>query len=240
MNRLTEENEGGFSSHYFQQRIDGPSFSALFIGDRLRRILSESRGNGSASRARRSCTGGVSAPGRSTPPWPLGSNCWGIGWSRLSDSSAGSAWITSCTMAIPGRSRSTPVTRPRSRFTSWPLADRCWRCIAEPARETRIKTNDWQRADSPRPRMIAKLTLYAQQRLIAPEIVADDNEPDGPFAVQIDRRRPWPGTRFERGDPVMTILAAGEDLTSCHERLGRLERKWRRRLGLRTDEPSNG
>ena len=36
---LTEENEGGFSSHYFQQRINGPSFSALFVGDRLSAYL---------------------------------------------------------------------------------------------------------------------------------------------------------------------------------------------------------
>ena len=68
---------------------------------------------------------------------------------------------------------------------------------------------------SPRPGMIAKLTLYAPQRLIAPDIVAKDNEPDGLFAVRTIADVPWPGTRFERGDPVMTIFAAGEDLASC-------------------------
>ena len=34
---LTDQNDAGSASHYFQERIDGPSFSALFIGERSQR-----------------------------------------------------------------------------------------------------------------------------------------------------------------------------------------------------------
>ena len=88
--------------------------------------------------------------------------------------------------------------------------------------------------------MIAKWILYAPRRLVAPEIVADENEPDDLFAVRSIADIPWPGTCFEPGEPVMTLMAAGADLAECRSRLIRLERMWIERLGIVGDESDNG
>ncbi len=58
---------------------------------------------------------------------------------------------------------------------------------------------------------------------------------DEPFAVRSIADVPWPGTRFERGEPVMTILAAGGP-DGVPAALARLERMWRWRLGLVSDD----
>ena len=81
------------------------------------------------------------------------------------------------------------------------------------------------RADPPRSRVIAKLILYASRTLIVPEIASDEHEPDDLFAVRSIADVPWPGTRFEPGEPVMTLLARATNLAACRSRLDRARAK---------------
>ena len=78
------------------------------------------------------------------------------------------------------------------------------------------------------------------RRLVAPEIVPDDNESDDLFGVRSIADIPWPGTCFNAGEPVMTLMAAGADLAECRSRLIRLERMWTERLGIAGDERTMG
>jgi len=235
---LTDENEGYSTSHYLQQRIDGPCFSALFVGDRLAAHLV------GVTRQWIGIEGSPFLYRGSIGPWPIDAtlasrlrllgdrlvSAFGlVGWFGVDYVlHNGNPWPVEINPRYTASLEIHELASGRSLLAMHRRA-----CEGNSDQGNRLAATD-----SPPPPMIAKLTLYAQQRLIAPEIVADDNEPDGPFAVKSIADVPWPGTCFECGDPVMTILAAGADLTSCQARLGRLERKWRRRLGLVTEGPT--
>ena len=88
--------------------------------------------------------------------------------------------------------------------------------------------------------MIAKWILYAPRRLVAPEIVPEENESDDLFAVRSIADIPWPGTCFNPGEPVMTLMAAGADLAECRSRMIRLEQVWTKRLGIVGGERTTG
>jgi predicted ATP-grasp superfamily ATP-dependent carboligase len=229
---LTDQNGGGLPSPYFQQRIDGPSFSALFVGDRL---VAHCVG---VTRQWIGIAGSPFLYRGSIGPWPIDAtlasrlrllgdrlaSAFGlVGWFGVDYVlHNGHPWPVEIN---PRYTASLEIHELASGRSLLAMHRRACEGNSDPGARP-------AETDPPTPRMIAKLTLYAQQRLIAPEIVADDNEPDDPFAVKSIADVPWPGTCFECGDPVMTILAEGADLTSCQARLGRLEGKWRRRLGL--------
>ena len=80
--------------------------------------------------------------------------------------------------------------------------------------------------------MIAKLILYASQTLFVPEIAVDEPGSDDLFAVWPTADVPWPGSRVEPGEPVMTLLASGESSATCQSRLIELEQYWMSRLGI--------
>jgi len=234
---LTDLNQLDSASHYLQQRIDGPSFSALFIGDRSSACLVG---------VTRQWIGALGSPflyRGSIGPWPidarLASRLQSLG-DRLVSAFGLVGWFGVDYVlrdGIPWLVEINP--RYTASLEIHELAS--GRSLLAMHRRACEGTSDQDQGDPPArldsrcPPLIAKLTLYAQQRMIAPEI-AVDNEPDRPFDVKTIADVPWPGTPFECGDPVMTILAAGEDLTSCQARLGRLEQKWCRRLGLVADE----
>ncbi len=167
-----------FPSPIFRSGSMAPSFSALFVGDRLTaRLVGVTQqligDRGLSVRLSRKHRALADRRRRGRPAAEAGRR-----WSRRSASSAGSALTTCFAMAIPGRLRSTLGTRPRSRFTSWPRAGRCWRASSRLRGKLGSRRPTGSEARCPhRPRMVAKLILYAPQRLIAPEIVADDNEP---------------------------------------------------------------
>ena len=91
-------------------------------------------------------------------------------------------------------------------------------------------------ADAPEPtiatksRIVAKLILHASRELISPEISLPGGSATDPFGLREIADVPWPGTRFSPGDPVMTLLACGEDVADCQSRLIGLEREWTERL----------
>jgi predicted ATP-grasp superfamily ATP-dependent carboligase len=86
------------------------------------------------------------------------------------------------------------------------------------------------RPERPRPRVVGKLILYAPRTLVVPEITADEEESNDLFAIRSIADIPWPGTTIDPGDPVMTVLASGDNPAACRSRLFMLERKWMRRL----------
>ncbi len=80
--------------------------------------------------------------------------------------------------------------------------------------------------------MVGKLILYAPHPLVAPDITPADAGRDSLYEVPPVADIPWPGTHFDAGEPVMTLLAAGENLAECRSRLLELEQTWTKRLGM--------
>ena len=76
------------------------------------------------------------------------------------------------------------------------------------------------------------MILYATRELIAPEIAGADDAGRDPFVLRSIVDIPLPGTRIGPGEPVMTLLARGDDVEGCHLRLKSSEREWMERLGL--------
>jgi predicted ATP-grasp superfamily ATP-dependent carboligase len=90
-----------------------------------------------------------------------------------------------------------------------------------------------QRVWNPAP-VLAKEILYAPGRLVVPEIPLGADLVVDWFDVPTIADIPWPATRFQRGEPVMTVFAAGPDQATCRARLTRLTRAWKLRLGFIT------
>ena len=82
------------------------------------------------------------------------------------------------------------------------------------------------------PRTVAKLIVHAARTLIAPEIAVPRESAGEPPGLREIADVPWPGTRFRAGDPVMTLLAWGENVADCQARMIDLEREWTERLAL--------
>jgi uncharacterized protein len=87
---------------------------------------------------------------------------------------------------------------------------------------------------SARQPVIAKLIVYAPRALVVPDFAFGEHRALDPFALQPLADVPWPGTRFAPGDPVMTLFASGQDMADCRSRLDELEQEWVWRLE-RTD-----
>jgi predicted ATP-grasp superfamily ATP-dependent carboligase len=79
------------------------------------------------------------------------------------------------------------------------------------------------------PRIFGKAILYADAPLTVPDLGPIRPSAD-PFDVPEIADVPAPGTRFEPGQPVLTVLVADRDLAACHSRLERALAKWRGRL----------
>jgi predicted ATP-grasp superfamily ATP-dependent carboligase len=84
-------------------------------------------------------------------------------------------------------------------------------------------------------RAAAKWIVYASGRLVVPEIAADPPPMDGLDAFATVADVPAPGTIIEAGEPVMTLLARDSDAGACEARLALLRRTWSMRLGFDAD-----
>ncbi len=83
-----------------------------------------------------------------------------------------------------------------------------------------------------RSRAVAKLIIHAPFEWTAPEIAFSVGSGTDPFAMTAIADVPWPGTTFAAGDPVMTLIASGENVAECQLRLNAQEREWMERLGF--------
>jgi predicted ATP-grasp superfamily ATP-dependent carboligase len=68
--------------------------------------------------------------------------------------------------------------------------------------------------------------------MVVPAIVLHENEAEDVFGLGSIADIPYPDTVVNRGEPVMTLLAAGTDLAECRSRMIRLEQNWTTRLGI--------
>jgi uncharacterized protein len=232
---LTAEHDRASAACYFQERIAGPSFSALYIGanqsSRLVGVTQQLIGIAGSPFAYRGSVG----------PWPiplelaaklerlgqvLAAASGLLGWFGvdyvLRD---GDPWpveinprYTASVEIHELASRQGLLTEHRRACEGGPIID--------PAAARPIQAP---------PRMIAKLILHAPADLVAPVIAVDEAAGDDFFALRSIADLPRPGTRFAPGDPVMTLLAWGEDLAECQSRLTQLERVSMERLSFVQD-----
>jgi len=217
-------------SCYFQERIDGPSYSALYIGERdgsrLVGVTEQLVGNASSPFAYRGSIG----------PCPISVNlerklvrlgqalasAFGlVGW-------FGVDFILCDDIPWP--------VEVNPRYTAsveiYELASR----QALLGEHRRACEGGDTKAFAPslpaRPAVIAKKIVYANRTWVAPRIDVRTDPSSDLFAVNPIADVPWPEARFAPGDPVMTLLACGDSAAECQSRLADLEREWSAKLGL--------
>jgi uncharacterized protein len=229
---LTDQNDTASAAHYYQERIDGPSFSALFMGERSRaRLIGVTR---QWIGIEGTPFGYLGSIGPVPTPAPLTSRLESLG-NTLALAFRLAGWFgvdfvlrDGIPWPVEVNPRYTASLEIHELATGRSL-------LAEHRQACEASTNRNAapaRAHSPATRMIAKWILHAPRRLVAPEIVIDENESHDLFGVRPIADVPWPGTCFNAGEPVMTLVAAGADMAECESRLIRLEQMWAERLGI--------
>ena len=229
---LTDQNDSGSAGQYYQQRIDGPSFSALFMGERSQASLI------GVTRQFVGLEGSPFGYLGSIGPTPitesLASRLLSLG-KALAFAFGLAGWFgvdfilrNGVPWPVEVNPRYTASLEIHELATGRSLmSEHRQACEASTNRNAAPA-----RAHSPSTRMIAKWILHAPRRLIAPEIVLEENEPGDLFGVRSIADIPWPGTCFNTGEPVMTLMAGGANLAECKSRLIQLAQLWAERLGI--------
>ncbi len=225
-------------SRYLQQRIKGPSFSALYIGTPCAaRLIGVTRQL-------------IGAPGSpfgyrgSIGPWPTTPPCTArltaLG-SVLSSAFGLTGWFG--VDYILNRGIPWPVEI-NPRYTASIEIHELYlgRSLLhdhQRACEGIVNEHDYRAVPAKPPRPVfGKLILYATRRLIVPECLRLQGEGTDPFLWNSIADVPWPATSIDAGQPVMTLLASARAPGACRKRLFRLEQKWLSRLGIATDRPA--
>ncbi len=233
---LTDRNDTGSATHYYQERIDGPSFSALFMGERFRaRLIGVTR---QWIGIEGSPFGYLGSIGPTPTTEALASQLESLG-TALAFAFGLAGWFG---VDFILRDEIPLPVEVNPRYTAsleiHELASRR-SLLAEHRQALQASTHPRDtpvRAHSSPTRVIAKWILHAPRRLVAPDIIPEEHESDDVFGVRSIADIPWPGTCFNPGEPVMTLLAAGANLAECTSRLIRLEQLWAERLGIVGDE----
>jgi uncharacterized protein len=221
------------AAKYYQRRIEGPSFSALFIGGRgrarfvgvARQWVGDVRGRPFAYR------GGIA-------PWNPGvavaARLAELG-DRLASAFGLLGWFGVDYVLCHGipwpvevNPRYTASVELHELATGQPfLPEHQAACegLAEPAAEPPAKRRR-------RSRTAAKWIVYAPHRLVVPEIELGIPAGDGPNAFTAVADIPAPGATIGEGEPVVTLLARDSDAGACRARLTRLQRTWSMLLGF--------
>ncbi|HWE38273.1 MAG TPA: ATP-grasp domain-containing protein [Isosphaeraceae bacterium] len=85
-------------------------------------------------------------------------------------------------------------------------------------------------ADGPRPRVVGRAVVFAEGPCRFPEIEGWKAPDPSRFEVPEVADVPQPGSKFEAGEPVLTVFATGHNLRDCEGRLGRTLARWRQHL----------
>jgi predicted ATP-grasp superfamily ATP-dependent carboligase len=224
---------GDSPARYYQRRIQGPSFSALFIG-----YGGQARLVGAA----RQWIGGV--PGRpfayrgGIGPWrtelATTARLRGLG-DRLASAFGLVGWFGVDYVLYDGvpwpvevNPRYTASVEIHELAAGRPLLPE-----HRAACEGLMEPDGAPRDEGPRRSLVvAKWIAYAPRRLVMPEIAWYRESTDGPDAIPTVADVPAPGACIEPGEPVMTLLASGADVASCQASSSRLRREWALRLGF--------
>jgi predicted ATP-grasp superfamily ATP-dependent carboligase len=223
---------------YFQQRVNGPSFSALYIGTPpVARLIGVTR----------QLTG---APGN---PFGYRGN---IG--PLLTAAPLTARLEALGCALTATFRLTGwfgVDYILNRGIPWPVEINPRYTASVEIHELALRRSllvDHKRACEgivdrssgsasslePPQSVLGKLIVYASHRLVVPECLRLRDGPGDLYSMKTIADVPWPGTTIDAGHPVMTLLAKASTLESCRKRLFRLEQKWLGQLGLTCDQPA--
>jgi uncharacterized protein len=229
---LGYENDQATRSSYFQERIDGPSFSALYIGEGERARLV------GVTRQLLGVPGSPFVYRGSIGPWPI-DDVVAAKLGRLGDvlsSVSGLLGWFGVDYVLRGGDPWPVEVNPR--YTASVEIHELASGQSLLAEHRRVCEGGAASASAPAPsiaarlRVVAKLILYATREVIAPEIALGDDRGPAALATRPIADVPWPGTRFAEGDPVMTVLAFGENVANCQSRLIGLERTWMERMGF--------
>ncbi len=227
---LLSNDEQTSKSSYFQERIDGPSYSALFIGagdgSRLIGVTEQWLGNSRSSFAYRGSIG----------PYPISASlehklvrlgqalasAFGlVGWFGvdfiLRDDIPWPVEVN------PRYTASVEIHELASR--------RALLCEHRRACEGG-ETKAHEPSPRPRPAVVAKKIVYANRAWVAPRIDVRVDLSTDLFAVNPIADVPWPDTPFAPGEPVMTLFACGSSAAECQSRLADLEEEWSTKLRL--------
>jgi uncharacterized protein len=239
MEPLTSRSVSSSPSNYYQRRVDGPSFSALFVGRRdgarLVGITRQWIGAAGVPFAYRGSMG----------PCPMTAvlaqrlkaigdrfaEAFGlVGWFGVDYVlSEDIPWPVEINPRYTASLEIHELASGRSLLDEHRLA--CEGITGQPVIPSSVEI--------PRAPVIAKRILYAERPLVVPEIRVDDRGCD-PFELPTIADVPGAGTRVEPGEPIMTLFATGVDEATCCEELERQERSWMRRLesGVATHGPT--
>ncbi len=229
---LTFQNDSSSRAHFFQERIVGPSFSALFIGEISRaHFIGTTRQLIGSAGSRFTYRGSIG-------PWQIDKVLGGqleqmgnaialgfglAGWFGVDFVvSDGIPWPVEINPRYTASVELYELAWNRSLFGEHRRACKGTASAGDPS----VKI-----AHSP-PRIIAKWILYASQRMVVPAIVPHENEPEDVFGVGSIADIPYPDICVNRGEPMMTLLVAGTDVAECWSRLVRLEQQWTTSLGI--------
>jgi predicted ATP-grasp superfamily ATP-dependent carboligase len=228
---LTAQLIPGSSSVTFQRRVNGPSFSALFLGRagaaRLIGITRQWIGIPTLPFAYRGNIGPCPIPP------DLGERLKAMG-DRLADAFNLVGWFGVDYVLQDGIPWPVEINpRYPASLEIYELAS--GRSLMEEHRRACEGTTgphaDPVALGSDASRVVAKRVLYAPRRLVMPEGINLDRLGDF-FAVPTIADVPRAETIVEPGEPVMTVFATGTDMAICRARLIQRERGWNQRLGL--------
>jgi predicted ATP-grasp superfamily ATP-dependent carboligase len=227
-------------ARYFQRRIEGTSFSALFIGggDRARWVGVARQWVGDVNGRPFAYRGGI-VPGRFDPASALAARLSVLG-DRLASAFGLVGWFgvdyvlaDDIPWPVEVNPRYTASVELHELAAGRPmLAEHraaCEGLPVEPAGEPGVKPTRRSRS-----RAAAKWIVYAPGRLVVPEIEIEvgPTTADGLDSLSAVADIPAPGTCIEAGEPVLTLLARDSDAGACRARLARLRRSWALRLGF--------
>lgn len=234
---LLGRDDEGDGPVYYQRRIEGPGYSALYIGHRDgARLVGVVR----------QWTGGV--PGRpfayrgGIGPLPvrvageLGPRLRALG-TRLAAGFGLVGWFGVDFVLCDGipwpvevNPRYTASVEIHELAIGRPLLPE-HRAACESMMGSPRGADDDDRPSRVRVRVVARWIVYASTTLVMPEVELGRALPDGPEAFEAAADLPAPGSVIGPGEPVLTLLAADRDARSCRARLRRLQTSWMGRLG---------
>jgi predicted ATP-grasp superfamily ATP-dependent carboligase len=217
---------------YYQRRVDGPDFSAIYTAGQGRAELM------GVTRQLLGAPGSAFAYRGSIGPWPVSNqledNLGILG--RVLAESFDLIGLFGVDFVLVGDVPWPVEVNPR--YTASVevlelalgrslLVDHLRACQARPFGESDSETPAPVEAT---PRAVGKAILFAERSFVVPDISIDVNPQPDRFAVPVIADVPWP-SQVWAGDPVMTVFATGDDVDECEAQLGRAEKQWRGRLG---------
>ena len=226
------------SSHYFQERIAGNSFAALFLGDRSRAqlvgVTHQLLGSGGMPYVYRGSVGPVAVAAS------LGARLQSLG-DALVAAFGLAGWFgvdyilrDQIPWPVEVNPRYTASIEIHELAAGRSLVPE-HRQIFETGGTTGISPT---RPNGQPTRIIAKAVLYAPRPFVASTIELAENQSADSRVMPSLADIPWPGTTFNVGDPVMTLYADGACLAECQSNLVYLTDEWKRHLNL-DDERSD-